>query len=87
MREGGISRSNLSILHLTAQSQGMAQKKSMSAHAANVAFGEKRKHLNWERPKLKEEESMPEATIRSKELWRIGGAVKKAYVILSTHHQ
>ena len=67
MREGGISRSNLSILdHLTAQSQGMAQKISMSAHAANVAFGEKRKHLNWERPKLKKKNLCPRPPLDQK---------------------
>ena len=87
MREGGISRSNLSILHLTAQSQGMAQKKKHERARSERGVWRKKKTLELGKAKAKEEESMPEATIRSKELWRIGGAAKKAYVILSTHHQ
>ena len=47
----------------------------------------KKKTLELGKAKAKEEESMPEATIRSKELWRIGGAAKKAYVIPPFHHQ
>ena len=42
------------------------------------------KSINWPYCDKAKEESKPWATIRSKELWRIGRGAKKAYVIPPT---